>query len=52
MWVLNLGEKGAGASSYGYVWIYPESRSYRPEGCHGTWTVTHWQPLPKPPVSP
>ena len=50
MWVLGLGTKGEAASGFGYVWVYPDHRSYRPEGCHGDWTVTHWQPLPKPPV--
>ncbi|TIP82553.1 MAG: DUF551 domain-containing protein, partial [Mesorhizobium sp.] len=32
------------------VYVWADARSYRPDGCHGDWNVTHWQPLPKPPV--
>ncbi|MBZ9807667.1 DUF551 domain-containing protein [Mesorhizobium sp. ESP-6-2] len=50
MWVPGAGFKGAGDALFGTVWVYPDERHYRPDNCHGHWNVTHWQPLPKPPI--
>lgn len=52
MWVEGAGERRQGAAIFGTVYVYPDARSYRPDGYHGRWNVTHYQPIPKPPVQP
>jgi len=50
MWVADGGDRGKGCAEFGVVYVYPDHRSYRARGFHGDWQITHWQPLPKPPV--
>ena len=46
MWVADGGERGRGGISFGRVFIYEDSRAYRPDGHTGEWNVTHWMPVP------
>lgn len=52
MWVADgkpMGEGGVAVN--GTVYVYPDHRSYRPDGFHGKWNVTHWRPeLSGPPI--
>lgn len=50
MWVADSGERGKGQAVFGTVFIWPDSRSYRPDGNLGDWDVTHWMPIPAPPT--
>ena len=50
MWVADAGERRAGAVLFGTVYVYSDERSYRPDGCHGDWHVTHWMPIPHRPT--
>lgn len=52
LWVADGGGKGSGCHAFGRVYRYADGTVRAvASGFSGNWNITHWMPLPAPPIS-